>query len=339
MRRAVIPIFLPFQGCAVRCVFCAQDIQTGHRGSAIMGLLAAARQTLHQRAKRQESPAELAFYGGTFTALPEEELTACLSMAAEALDRGWISAFRCSTRPDRLNAAILHRLRSAGCDTVELGIQSFARTALTASRRGYGPTCARDACALVRNADLHLGVQLLPGMPGHTPPMFLDDVAQALEAGAHMLRFYPCLVLEGTQLAALWRAGRYTPWPLKRTLNTLAHGWLAANAANVPVIRMGLAPQSGLQQAILDGPVDPALGSRVMGRGLLLAARRALKHCHGLGQTFDLFLPEAAQGCLWGHKGELRKAWIALGLRAVHYGKEEMPAIGTISPSAILQQP
>ena len=28
-RQAVVPVFLPFRGCPVRCVFCAQDVQTG----------------------------------------------------------------------------------------------------------------------------------------------------------------------------------------------------------------------------------------------------------------------------------------------------------------------
>ena len=27
--QAVVPVFLPFRGCPVRCVFCAQDVQTG----------------------------------------------------------------------------------------------------------------------------------------------------------------------------------------------------------------------------------------------------------------------------------------------------------------------
>lgn len=348
VRTAVVPVFLPFRGCPVRCVFCAQDVQTGladanplQRAAAqavpqvsngIAQVLHEARQNLRHRHDAGQAPAELAFYGGTFTALPESELAACLEMAREALEQGWISSFRCSTRPDRVDAPTLLRLRSAGCGVVELGVQSFDDSALAASRRGYTGATALAACAEVRAAGLKLGVQLLPGMPGHHPEHFAYDVPAALAAGAHMLRFYPCLVLEGTGLAAMWRAGSYTPWPLETTLDALARGWLAAMRAGVPVIRMGLAPEPGLAQAILAGPVDGELGGRVKGRALLLAMREALQ-APDLRQKFlpesgfALRLPRAMQGFFWGAEGELRHAWAALGLRAVSFEEESNPQI------------
>ncbi len=348
VRTPVVPVFLPFRGCPVRCVFCAQDVQTGladanplpgtaaqavpQVSTGIGQVLNEARQKLRHRHDAGHPPAELAFYGGTFTALPESELAACLDLAREALEQGWISSFRCSTRPDRVDAPTLLRLRSAGCGVVELGVQSFNDSALAVSRRGYTGATALAACATVRAAGLKLGVQLLPGMPGHNPQHFAHDVPTALAAGAHMLRFYPCLVLEGTGLAAMWREGSYKPWPLEATLDALAQGWLAAIRAGVPVIRMGLAPEPGLAQAILAGPVDGELGGRVKGRALLLAVREALqapdlrlKFLPECG--FALRLPRAMQGFFLGAGGELRPAWAALGLRAVSFEEESKPQI------------
>ena len=241
--RPIVPVFLPFRGCPTRCVFCAQDVQTGQIGARPDRILDKARAVLDLRAARGLPPAELAFYGGTFTALPETERDACLEFAAAALARGRITAFRCSTRPDCLDAALLARLRQAGCTAVELGVQSFADAALSAARRGYDGAAALRACARVKAAGLALGVQLLPGMPGTSPEIFLADVPLALDAGADMLRFYPCLVLAGTGLAGLWRAGVYEPWDMEATLDALARGWLLARAAGTPVIRMG--PRSG----------------------------------------------------------------------------------------------
>lgn len=339
-RQAVVPVFLPFRGCPVRCVFCAQDVQTGigdcqrpdragHLHADTMdGLLRTARENLRLRHESGQPAAELAFYGGTFTALPENDLAACLHLAREAQERGWITSFRCSTRPDRVDASMLERLRAAGCAVVELGVQSFADSALAASRRGYTGDAARAACAQVRAAGLTLVVQLLPGMPGHSPRFFMEDVPKALTAGAQMLRFYPCLVLEGTGLAAMWREGGYTPWPLETTLEALAHGWLTAARADVPVIRMGLAPEPGLDSAVLAGPVDRELGGRVKGRALLLAMSELL----GAGgpdhpRPFALHLPRATQGFFWGAGGELRDRWSALGLRSVIFDDGAAPQL------------
>lgn len=339
-RQAVVPVFLPFRGCPVRCVFCAQDVQTGiggcqnpdmvesPRAASVEGLLLAARENLRLRHESGQPAAELAFYGGTFTALPEEDMSPCLNLAYEAQKKGWIRSFRCSTRPDRVDVAILERLRAAGCGVVELGVQSFADSALAASRRGYTGGTAQTACALVRAAGLKLVVQLLPGMPGHSPQFFRDDVPMALAAGAQMLRFYPCLVLEGTGLAAMWREGSYQPWPLENTLESLAHGWLMAARANVPVIRMGLAPEAGLESAVLAGPVDRELGGRVKGRALLLAVRELLGAGAATPAThFDLQLPRSAQGFFWGAKGELRAKWAALGLRTVFFDDKISPQL------------
>ena len=370
-RLPVVPVFLPFRGCPVRCVFCAQDVQTGladahhplppefqraeflraepsvpapqdssgQPGAGIAKVLREARQNLRQRHEAGQPPAELAFYGGTFTALPENELAACLDMANEALEQGWISSFRCSTRPDRVDAPVLRRLRAAGCGVVELGVQSFADSALAASRRGYTGATALAACASVREAGLKLGVQLLPGMPGHTPAHFAHDVPAALAAGADMLRFYPCLVLEGTGLAAMWREGLYTPWELEPTLDALAVGWLAAMRAGVPVIRMGLAPEQGLAEAILAGPVDRELGGRVKGRALVLAVREALQSLAAKQQGlsaggFALRLPRAMQGFFWGAGGDLRPVWAALGLRALAFEEGIEPQLLLMPPRA-----
>ncbi|WP_165078802.1 MULTISPECIES: radical SAM protein [unclassified Desulfovibrio] len=318
-RRAIVPVFLPFFGCPRRCLFCSQEAQTGRRAPGpadLAPLLAEARQCLELRAARGLPPAELAFYGGTFTALPPEALDACLAFAAAMQAAGLASSFRCSTRPDRVDAAILRRLAGAGCATVELGVQSFSGRALALTGRGYTGREAKWACAQVRDSGLALVVQLLPGMPGVTPEVFRADVRAALEAGATALRFYPCLVLEGTGLAARWRAGEYMPWDLELTLDTLAEGWRMARKAGALVLRMGVASGEDLGRALLSGPWHPALGGRVLGRALWLEVRellRTLRRHEGAG-ALHLDVPAHAQGHFWGHGGELREGWAALGL-------------------------
>lgn len=277
----VFSVFIPFFGCPRRCVFCSQHDQTGQQASPLDEILARAAADLHARRAQGRPPVELAFYGGTFTALAPRDLDACLDMADSLRRDGCITRFRCSTRPDRLDAALLARLRRHGCRTVELGIQSFSDTALQASERHYSGRQATEACRLVRDAGLALGVQLLPGMPGHQPEDFLADVRRALDLGADMLRFYPCLVLAGTELARPLAAG-----PLRALAPAAdpvpAGARLAVRRrAGVPVIRMGLAPEPGMEAALLAGPADRNLGGRVLGRALWLHVCACLLRTRG----------------------------------------------------------
>lgn len=324
----VFPVFLPFSGCPVRCVFCAQDRQTGCPPRRVGEALAAAFCGLRERAGSSRAAPELAFYGGTFTALPSGDFAACLDFARAARQEGLIGGLRCSTRPDCLAPDRLAALRGAGCGCVELGVQSFDDLALRESRRGYDGATARAACEALRAANMRLGVQLMPGMPGSRPESFLEDVRLALALGAACLRFYPCLVLEGTELALLWRAGRYHPWSLEMTLDVLAEAFGLAQRAGVPVIRMGLAPEAGLMDGVLAGPRHPALGARVQARSLWRQAADCLARARAEGRLgadtpVRLVLPRRLQGMYRGHAGELLPLWAALGVAVAHVGFHE----------------
>ena len=319
----IFPLFLPFAGCPVRCVFCAQETQTGTSpAQPLPQVLDTAEAQLRQRAAASAHAPEVAFFGGTFTALTEKEFTLCLTAFDRWRGEGLVSAARCSTRPDapmrRLTA-----LRQAGFTTVELGIQSYDDAALAAVQRGYDGTTARAACEAVHAAGLQLGVQLLPGMPGVDAQVFIDDVRTALEHGADFLRFYPCLVLEGTALAALWREGRFTPWPLDMTVAALAEGWLLAQAVDTRVIRMGLAPEAGLAEHILAGPHHPGLGGMVMGEALCQKVQSQAQ-----GRTLrSLLAPDHCRGYFWGQGNALRPRWRALGLTTHNVHWHRMPQV------------
>ena len=310
----MLPVFLPFAGCPARCVFCAQDKQTGVEacGTAegVVRALDALCAVLAERAVRQAEAAEVAFFGGTFTAQPEKMQEACFARLQPWRERGLVAAVRCSTRPDALSAGRLARLKALGLGAVELGVQSFSGRALSEARRGYTSEQAVEACALVREVGLTLGVQLMPGMPGVDAETFQADMAQALAVGAAFLRLYPCLVLEGTDLARLWRAGAYAPWGLEQTVRELARALLTAGKAGIPVIRMGLPLGGSFASHILAGPAHPALGSVVQAEALYhyIYAQLVGRKVAVLG------LPRNCRGFFWGERGGMRECWAALGI-------------------------
>ncbi|MCR4666143.1 MAG: radical SAM protein [Desulfovibrio sp.] len=320
---SLYPFFIPFRGCPNRCLFCAQESVTGKSASfSLETELHCLEKALYEKRQRDGKPCELAFYGGTFTALEDEEFRACVKSAERAIRAGLISHYRCSTRPDRLSPERLSVLAESGCRTIELGVQSFDEESLDASRRGYSGRVAEEACETVLGAGFQLGVQLLPGMPASTPASFLSDVTRALSLSASFLRFYPCLVFDHTGLAERYRKGEYRPWDLEITLDTLAEGFLAAWRKGVPVIRIGLLVSRDEEQVLLAGPRHPSLGARIRARALFLAIRDALRCISE--KPLALFLPRRMQGFFWGDRGEMEKKWRELGFArdTVHFVSE-----------------
>lgn len=320
----VQPVFIPFQGCPTRCVFCAQTLQTGEKPRAVREVLAELAAGL-DRALAEGRPArELAFYGGTFTALPEDDQFSCLALAAAYRKKGLITKVRASTRPDALDPALLSALRDAGLDMLELGVQSFSDAALAASKRGYDGETAIAGCDAVKQSGLQLGIQLMPGMPGMREADFRNDLALTLRQKPAAVRLYPCLVLAGTDLAALFARGEFAPWPLEAVIPLLAEAQLVFWRANVPVIRIGLAAQDGLDDGgILAGPAHPALGAVVRSAALF---RYIDEETGGLGRPLaGLALPRRFQGEFWGHKGAMKEQYAALGLTGANVMWHDTP--------------
>ena len=135
-RESIIPVFVPHLGCPNDCVFCNQRRISGAQQPATAQTV---KEAVKQAAALPQSGAkrQLAFYGGSFTAIPAAEQVALLSAAKEFLDRGEIHSLRLSTRPDAIDGEILHRLREYGVETIELGAQSMNDEVLLLSGRGH----------------------------------------------------------------------------------------------------------------------------------------------------------------------------------------------------------
>lgn len=261
-------------------------------------------------AARGGPPLEVAFYGGTFTALPDTWVRQFLETAARYRRLGLVTAVRCSTRPDACDPDLLRSLAAMGLDMVELGVQTFADAVLRAARRGHDARDTLRACDAVRAAGLGLGLQLLPGLPGHTPEELGRDIARCLAVGPDMVRLHPCLVLAGTGLEGPWRSGSFAPWPLDLTVRELARAVLALWRADIAVARVGLAFEPALERAVLAGPRHPALGTMVRARALFLEIRERL----GGRPPLSLAVPQRRSGEFWGHARELEPEYAALGL-------------------------
>lgn len=321
-RPRLIPVFLPFAGCPGRCVFCDQHAQTGASG----GEPERALRELRERLAATVGPFELGFFGGTFTGMTPALQGRFLEAAARFRGPGGLGHVRVSTRPDRVDRQVLARLRDGGVDMVELGVQTFHSAVLERSGRGYDGDLAAAACDMVREAGLELGIQLLPGLPGHGPLQWGEDVRLTVSLTPDVARIYPCVVMAGTGLAEMHARGEYEPWSLETAVEECGRALPRFWEAGVRVIRLGLAGEPDMLARLVVGPWHPAFGNMARSRALRAILEERLR---GAGRVSRIFLPARLGGELWGHGRANAPALELLGITketAVFWQESEIVA-------------
>ena len=264
VKTSIIPIFIPHIGCPYCCVFCNQWRITGRRGVPDGNAVA---QTIKEyvTSAAEERHWEVAFYGGSFTAIPmalQEEL---LAPAYEALQQGCIQAIRCSTRPDCIDEEILSRLKRYGLSTVELGVQSMDDAVLARAKRGHTAQDVVTATALLREHGFTVGHQLMPGLPGEDWNSLQDTTAAICRLQPDIARIYPVVVIADTELADMYRKGEYTPLSVHEGVVRAAYMKQAFVETGIQCIRTGLQATEDLDDPaqVLAGAYAPAMGEMV----------------------------------------------------------------------------
>jgi histone acetyltransferase (RNA polymerase elongator complex component) len=296
----IYPVFIPHAGCPHCCLFCAQERIANQSAVPDAGEVAAwLEKTLPPR-----GDGEIAFYGGTFSLLPVARQEGYLAEAKRFVAAGRVSGIRISTRPDALGGSCLKRLKGSGVTTIEIGCQSFSPAVLMAATRGHTAADCLSAIRRCRQAEISVGVQLMPGLPGGDAQEALWSLRQALELKPAFMRIYPAVVIAGTKLAELWKAGCYRPWALDQAVDICADMLQICRFAEMPVIRLGLQHDEFLEANLLAGPYHPAFGQLVRSR----LWRRALNNV--APRVEQLVINPADLSDALGHRGENRE-WLA----------------------------
>ena len=275
-RESIIPVFVPHLGCPNDCVFCNQRRISGQQKCAdadsVRQAVDTANRILPKGARRQ-----LAFYGGSFTAIDVSVQTALLSAAKEYLDRGDISSIRLSTRPDAIDGAVLDRLEAFGVETVELGAQSLDDGVLLLSGRGHTAEDVVDASKLIKSRGFKLILQMMTGLPGDTKEKSVETAKRIIALSPDGVRIYPTVIVRDTALFDLWQNGRYREHTVEDAVDWCAEIVPLFDAAGIPVIRLGLNPTDELSGgAAAGGAYHPALGELVKSRIMLKKAQELL---------------------------------------------------------------
>ncbi|MDD3839643.1 MAG: radical SAM protein [Clostridia bacterium] len=286
-RRYIIPVFIPHRGCPHDCVFCNQKKISGFADEYDSDKI---HSTITEHIKtfkgEKETSVQIAFYGGSFTALPIEQQTKLLQIAQKYIEQGAVDSIRLSTRPDYIDDVILDNLKKHDVKTIELGVQSLNDEVLRLSGRGHTAEAVYEAVQNIKHYGFELGLQMMTGLPGDNGDQSLFTAIEIANLKPQFARIYPTLVVKDTILANLYLEGKYKPFNLRKTVHLCKDILLIFKAKGVQVIRIGLQPTENinLNADVIAGPFHPSIGELVEGELLYDLFRNVFmdNNVHGL---------------------------------------------------------
>ncbi|MBO4876507.1 MAG: radical SAM protein [Ruminococcus sp.] len=257
MKHSNISIFVPHIGCPHRCSFCDQNTISGAQhlpdGDEVRSICSRA-------LAEAKSPAdtEIAFFGGSFTAIPREYMLELLTAASEFVGEGRFRGIRCSTRPDCISHEVLDLLEEYGVTAIELGAQSMDDEVLRANERGHTAQDVMDACALIKEHGFELGLQMMTGLYLSSPEKDMATAEAVKALAPATVRIYPVVVLENTALAELYRSGKYRMTPFDDMTQLCADMIRLFTEAGIRVIKCGLHASEFVERDMVAGYYHPA---------------------------------------------------------------------------------
>lgn len=290
VRHKIIPIFVPHKGCPNDCIFCNQKKISGQIEEMTTEKIPQIIQT-HLSTMGPNDEIEIAFYGGSFTAIDQSIQESFLAEAFCYMDDGRISQIRVSTRPDCISEENLSMLWKYGVRTIELGVQSLDDKVLRESCRGHDAGCVLQASALIKDMGFILGIQTMTGLPGDTKETCLETARKVIQIAPDIVRIYPVLVINGTELERQYRNGLYKPQSIEEAVELCAQLLEMYESNHIKVIRIGLQATDQIREGsgsdVVAGPVHPAFRQLVESRLMLMRIEAAIEN-QGLSKAASI---------------------------------------------------
>lgn len=265
MKHSNISIFVPHIGCPHKCSFCDQRTITGTakipHGEDVKKICEKALGEV-----KDPQLSEIAFFGGSFTAVPREYMLELLESAVEFVGENKFSGIRLSTRPDYISEEILDILKAYKVTSIELGAQSMSDKVLEANERGHSAEDVFKASELIRKYGFELGLQMMVGLYKSSIDDELQTIDSIMKIKPDTLRIYPVVILENTKLGELFKSGKYKPMQFDDVVLICCKALEDCEKENIRVIKCGLHASEFVEQEKLGGFYHPAFREICEGR-------------------------------------------------------------------------
>ncbi|MFX0105256.1 MAG: tRNA uridine(34) 5-carboxymethylaminomethyl modification radical SAM/GNAT enzyme Elp3 [Candidatus Hodarchaeota archaeon] len=257
---SVIAIMTKPLPCPGTCIYCpGQDSQPGEKvAQSYTGQEPAAMRSIHNnydpylqvRSRINDLEAighkvdkiELIIMGGTFLSTNPEYQTNFVKGALEgiieqkldSLEEAKILAERSKrrvvgitieTRPDYCKEKDVDKMLQYGTTRVEIGVQTIYDEIYDLVKRAHTTKDSIEAIRIAKDAGLKINAHIMPNLPGSNYSKdieLFDELFSNTNYRPDMLKVYPTLVINGTELYNWWSEGKYSPYSDKELIDLIA---------------------------------------------------------------------------------------------------------------------
>lgn len=256
MKKINVSLFVPHAGCPNQCSFCNQKSISGQAKRITADDVRNAAFTAISTSKCEDG--EIAFFGGSFTAIEKNYMLELLKEAKKFVSQGFFKGIRISTRPDAVDDYICDILKENLVTSVELGCQSMDDDVLKANKRGHTASDVEKATKTLRKYGFEIGHQMMTGLYKSSYEKDIETAKKIISLMPDTVRIYPTIVLENTELCDLYRAGQYDVYSAEKTINLCAELLEMFYENNINVIRTGLHSGGNVDEGYVAGFYHPA---------------------------------------------------------------------------------
>lgn len=245
-----------------------------------------------------KSETEIAFFGGSFTAIPLKYMTELLECVQQFIGENGFKGIRISTRPDCIDKNILDILKKYHVTSIELGAQSMSDEVLFYNERGHSADDVRNASTLIKEYGFELGLQMMVGLYKSTPELDRYTADEIIKLSPKTVRIYPVVILEGTELSRKFISGEYIPMDFETAVGLSAEIYMRFIQQGINVIKLGLHASETVGAQMIGGFYHPAF--RELCEGILF--RKNIEESIKKAGNYIVYVPEKSLSKAVGQK-------------------------------------
>ena len=185
--------FSSSRGCPAACRFCGSPVFWGRK---VRFRSAESVVDEMQLLRQQYGLIYYSLRDDTFTADRKRVVALCKEMLEQRLGVFW----SCQSRAEAIDAETVAWMRRAGCECIQLGVESGAPETLRFLGKQITPERVIAAADVIRQAGIHLSIYLIAGIPGETEQAQQQTLALVKKVRPDDIQAAPLAYYPGTAL-------------------------------------------------------------------------------------------------------------------------------------------